>query len=140
MHCFSFDIETIPDTDFGRQMWQLDDLSDEDVGRAMAFKQLQKTGNDFLPLHQQRIVAISVALRSGDSFRVWSLGDKDADEAELVRRFFDGIERYSPELDKRARPHLKTTNDSYPVDETCVKVKKVWHRAIASDFPFIHAA
>ena len=98
MHCFSFDIETIPDVDFGRQQWQLDGLSDEDVGRAMTFKQLQKTGSDFLPLHQQRIVAISVALRTGDSFRVWSLGERDADEAELVRRFFDGIERYSPEL------------------------------------------
>ncbi len=98
MHCFSFDIETIPDLEFGRRMWQLDGLSDADVGRAMTFKQLQKTGSDFLPLHQQRVVAISVALRTADTFRVWSLGDKDADEAELVRRFFDGIERYSPQL------------------------------------------
>lgn len=98
MHCFSFDIETIPDLDFGRQMWQLDGLSDKDVGRAMFFKQLQRAGSEFLPLHQQRIVAIAVALRTGDSFRVWSLGDRDADEADLVRRFFDGIERYSPEL------------------------------------------
>jgi predicted PolB exonuclease-like 3'-5' exonuclease len=98
MHCFSFDIETIPDLEFGRRMWQLDDLSDADVGRAMFFKQLQKTGNEFLPLHQQRVVAISVALRTGDTFRFWSLGDRDSDEAELVRRFFDGIERYSPQL------------------------------------------
>ena len=98
MHCFSFDIETIPDLEFGRRMWQLDDLSDADVGRAMFFKQLQKTGNEFLPLHQQRVVAISVALRSGDTFRFWSLGDRDSDEADLVRRFFDGIERYSPQL------------------------------------------
>jgi len=49
MHCFSFDIETIPDVEFGRQQWQLDGISDEDVGRAMTFKQLQKTGSDFLP-------------------------------------------------------------------------------------------
>ena len=54
MHCFSFDIETIPDLEFGRRMWQLDDLSDADVGRAMFFKQLQKTGNEFLPLHLPR--------------------------------------------------------------------------------------
>ncbi len=98
MHCFSFDIETIPDLEFGRRMWQLDDLSDADVGRAMFFKQLQKTGSEFLPLHQQRVVAISVALRTGDTFRFWSLGDRGSDEAELVRRFFDGIERYSPQL------------------------------------------
>ena len=98
MHCFSFDIETIPDVEFGRRMWDLDDLSDEDVASAMMFKQQQKSGNDFLPLHQHRIVAISVALRTGDTFRVWSLGDEDSDEAELVRRFYDGIDRYTPDL------------------------------------------
>jgi len=79
-------------------MWDLGDLPDEEVATAMTFKQLQKSGSEFLPLHQHRVVAISVALRTGDSFRVWSLGDEDADEAELVRRFFDGIERYSPDL------------------------------------------
>jgi len=98
MHCFSFDIETIPDVEFGRRMWNLDDLSDKDVGTAMTFMRQQATGSDFLPLHQQRVVAISVALRSADTFRVWTLGDRDADEAEIIRRFFDGIERYSPEL------------------------------------------
>lgn len=98
MHCFSFDIETIPDIEFGRQMWGLDDLSDEDVGTAMTFIRQQQTGSDFLPLHLQRVVAISVAFRSGDAFRVWTLGDRDADEAEIIGRFFEGIERYSPEL------------------------------------------
>ena len=98
MHCFSFDIETIPDVDFGRRMWDLGDLSDEDVASAMFTKQQQKSGNDFLPLHQHRIVAISVALRTGDTFRVWSLGDVDSDEAELVQRFYDGIDRYTPDL------------------------------------------
>jgi predicted PolB exonuclease-like 3'-5' exonuclease len=98
MHCFSFDIETIPDIEFGRRMWDLDGLSDEDVGTAMTFKRQQATGSDFLPLHQQRIVAISVALRTRDTFRVWTLGDREADEAEIIRRFFDGLERYSPDL------------------------------------------
>lgn len=98
MHCFSFDIETIPDVEFGRKMWHLEGLSDADVGTAMGFMRQQATGSEFLPLHQQRIVAISVALRTGDAFRVWSLGDRDADEEEIVRRFFDGIERYSPQL------------------------------------------
>lgn len=98
MHCFSFDIETIPDVEFGRRMWHLEGLSDKDVGTAMFFKRQQETGNEFLPLHVQRIVAISVALRSGDTFRLWTLGDKDADEAEIIRRFYDGIERYAPTL------------------------------------------
>lgn len=98
MHCFSFDIETVPDVEFGRRMWDLAELSDEDVGTAMMFMRQQQTGSDFLPLHQHRIVAISVALRTGDSFRVWTLGDEDSDEEEIVRRFFDGIERYAPDL------------------------------------------
>ncbi len=98
MHCFCFDIETVPDVNLGRILLGLDGLSDEDVGTAMAFKRQQATGNDFLPLHQHRVVAISVALRSGDSFRVWSLGDEASDEADLVRRFYAGIERYTPEL------------------------------------------
>jgi hypothetical protein len=98
MNCFAFDIETIPDVEFGRRMWNLEDLSDEDVATAMSFMQQQKTGSDFLPLHQHKVVAISVALRTGDSFKVWSLGDAGSDEADLVRRFYDGIDRYSPDL------------------------------------------
>jgi predicted PolB exonuclease-like 3'-5' exonuclease len=98
LHCFSFDIETVPDVEFGRRMWNLDGLPDDEVATAMTFKHLQKTGSEFLPLHQHRVVAISVALRTGKTFRVWSLGDESADEAELVRRFFDGIDRYSPDL------------------------------------------
>lgn len=98
MHCFAFDIETVPDIEFGRRMFDLDGLSDEDVGTAMRFRQQQRTGSDFLPLHQQRVVAISVALRTADTFRLWSLGEAESDEAELVQRFFDGVERYTPEL------------------------------------------
>ncbi len=98
MHCFSFDIETVPDVEFGRKVMGLSGLSDEDIATAMTFKRQQATGSDFLPLHQHRVVAISVALRTGDSFRVWSLGDEDADEAEIVGRFFDGIQRYTPNL------------------------------------------
>ncbi len=98
MHCFSFDIETIPDVEFGRNYFELGDLADEKVATAMTFKRQQETGSEFLPLHQHRVVAISVALRTGDSFRVWSLGDEDSDEADLVGRFFDGIDKYSPDL------------------------------------------
>ncbi|MFQ6006951.1 MAG: 3'-5' exonuclease [Woeseia sp.] len=98
MNCFAFDIETIPDVEFGRRMWDLNELSDDDVATAMTFMRQQATGSDFLPLHQHRVVAISVALRSADTFKVWSLGDQDSDEADLVRRFFDGIDRYSPDL------------------------------------------
>jgi transposase-like protein len=45
------------------------------------------------------------------------------------------IQRYAPELDKRCRPHLKETTDSYRVDETYIKVKGQWkylYRAVDS--------
>lgn len=57
-----------------------------------------QNGSDFLPLHLHRVVAIACALRERDSIRIWSLGSPQDDEATLVRRFFDGIEKYTPQL------------------------------------------
>jgi len=37
------------------------------------------------------------------------------------------VQRYAPELDRRCRPSLRATNDSYRVDETYIKIKKQWH-------------
>jgi hypothetical protein len=37
-------------------------------------------------------------MRTRDGFKAWSLGEPDSSEADLVRRFFDGIERHSPTL------------------------------------------
>ncbi len=94
-----FDIETVPDVESGRRLFDLHGLSDEDTAKAMAHMQLQKTGSDFMPLHLQKIVAISVVFRSGDQgFKVWSLGDETAGEAEIIKRFFDGIERFTPTI------------------------------------------
>ena len=45
------------------------------------------------------------------------------------------VHQYGPELDKRVRRHLKSTNDSWRVDETYVKVKCQWmylYRAVDS--------
>jgi transposase-like protein len=45
------------------------------------------------------------------------------------------IQAYAPELDKRCRPQLKPTNDSWRVDETYIKVKGKWkylYRAVDS--------
>jgi IS6 family transposase len=42
---------------------------------------------------------------------------------------------YSSELEKRCRPHVKSTTDSWRVDETYIKVKKEWvylYRAVDS--------
>ena len=36
------------------------------------------------------------------------------------------VQQYAPELEKRCKPHLKQTNDSWRVDETYMKVKGEW--------------
>ena len=33
---------------------------------------------------------------------------------------------YAPELEKRTRPHLRSTNDSWHVHETYIQVKGKW--------------
>jgi predicted PolB exonuclease-like 3'-5' exonuclease len=97
MAVFVFDIETVPDVELGRRIYGLHGLSDREVGDAMQAKRRESSGSEFLSLEQQRVVAISVAMRMRDSFRVWSLGEPESPEAELIQRFFDGIEKYIPD-------------------------------------------
>jgi 3'-5' exonuclease len=96
MNCLVFDIETVPDIELGRRVHGLQGLSDPDVAKAMFTLQRQVSGSDFLPLEQHRIVAISCVLRSREGLKVWSLGEPNASEAELIERFYDGIDRFSP--------------------------------------------
>ena len=108
MNTLVFDIETVPDVALGRRLYGLEGLPDEQVahamfalrrqGRASAAAGTGVAPRDMLPHEQQRVVAISCALRNHDGFRIWSLGDAAASEAELVRRFFEGIEKLSPDL------------------------------------------
>ncbi|GHO60442.1 IS6 family transposase [Ktedonobacter robiniae] len=45
------------------------------------------------------------------------------------------VQRYAPELERRCRPHVTSTTDSWRVDETYIKVKKEWvslYRAVDS--------
>jgi len=98
MNTLVFDIETVPDVSLGRRLHGLEGLEDAEVAKAMFTLRRQKSGDEFLPHAQQRIVAISCVLRSREGLRLWSLGDPDSSESELLERFFDGIERFSPVL------------------------------------------
>ena len=94
----AFDIETVPDVEFGRRLHGLEGLTDKQVGYVMQTRQREQTGSEFLSLEQHRVVAISVAMRTREGFRAWSLGEPDSPESELLRSFFDGIDRYGPTL------------------------------------------
>jgi predicted PolB exonuclease-like 3'-5' exonuclease len=98
MNVFVFDIETIPDVNTARKQNNFEMLSDEEVVSAITAQQRAQKGTDFLPLYMQRIVCISAVLRTPSRFMVWSLGDENSSEPELIERFFDGIEKYTPTL------------------------------------------
>ena len=98
MNTLVFDIETIPDIALGRRSFRLEGLPDIEVAKAMFARQRQTHGSEFLPHEQHRVVAISCVLRSRDDLKVWSLGEPDADEGELITRFFEGIEKFRPDL------------------------------------------
>jgi len=98
MNTLVFDIETVPDVDLGRRLYGLEGLPDGQVAKAMFALRRQHAGSDFLPPEQHRVVAISCALRRGDGFTVWSVGEPESPEADLVQRFFNGIGSYSPNL------------------------------------------
>jgi IS6 family transposase len=64
----------------------------------------------------------------------YALSYRDVEELMLERGLhvdhttvFRWVQRYAPELDKRCRPALNITTDSYRVDETYIKSKKQWH-------------
>lgn len=98
MNILVFDIETVPDVDSGRRLYDLEGIPDDEVAHAMQHLRFQQTGKEFLAHHLQRVVAISIALRASDTFKLWSLGGEESQEPELLQRFYDGIERFNPTL------------------------------------------
>ncbi|MBA3505775.1 MAG: 3'-5' exonuclease [Betaproteobacteria bacterium] len=94
-----FDIETVPDIAGIRriQQWPAS-LPDAAVLEGFAAQRRAATGNDFAPIYLQQVVAISCALREGANFKLWSVGEEADPEPELIRRFFDGIERFTPNI------------------------------------------
>ncbi|MDR2837594.1 MAG: 3'-5' exonuclease [Azonexus sp.] len=94
-----FDIETIPDIDGIRCLNDLPaELPEAEVAE-LAFEQRRaKTGSDFLPLHLQRVACISCVLRTSEGFKVWSLAETELDEAAIIQRFFDGVEKFTPQI------------------------------------------
>ena len=100
MNILVFDIETIPDFHSARRVHKLKGLSDAEVVEFMLHRRRQQTegSSDFLPQHCHAVVAISLLLRDTERLSLWSLGEPNSNEAEIVQRFFDGIERYTPML------------------------------------------
>src|SRR5690349_9061350 len=92
----AFDIETIPDVAGIRKLYDLpDDLVDREVAEVAFQKRRTQTGSDFLAPPLQKVVVISCVMRSDEGIRIFSLEEPEAD---AIRRFYDGLRRYMPQL------------------------------------------
>jgi IS6 family transposase len=79
--------------------------------------------------HQSEIILLCVRW-----YLRYSLSYRDLEEMMEERglavdhtTIYRWVQAYAPELEKRIRPHLRLTNDSYRVDETYIKIKGKWY-------------
>ncbi|MBR6026060.1 MAG: 3'-5' exonuclease [Neisseriaceae bacterium] len=96
----SFDIETIPDANGIRSLYSLpENLPDAETVEWMQQKRRAENGTDFMPLHLQKVVAISCCMRKGEEkIKVATLGNITDGEDVMISKFFDIIERETPQL------------------------------------------
>jgi len=64
----------------------------------------------------------------------YALSYRDLKEIAAERGFqlerstiYRWVQEYAPEIRKRMKPYLKSTSESWKVDETYVKIKGIWH-------------
>ena len=99
----AFDLETIPDVEFGRRYLELGpDLTDREVANAMRDRRRQERdgASDFLKHAQHAVACISGVFRDGekDTLSVFSLYQPARTEEAIVRKFFEGIDTKKPTL------------------------------------------
>ncbi len=95
-----FDIESIPDVKGLRALGDhAADASDAQVYEAWAAQRKADNKSDFMPLHLQRILCISVVFRNAEGLRIHSFVDKDnASEGKIIQQFFGSLEKHVPQL------------------------------------------
>ena len=99
MNTLVFDIETVPDVELGRRLYDLDGLDDAAVAKAMFAQAAQRCGRTTSCRRRNSASWRSrCCCAARDGLKIFSLGDEQSPEKELVQRFFDGLERYSPVL------------------------------------------
>ena len=95
----AFDIETVPDCEGIRKLHDLPaDLAEREVAEVAFQKRRTLTGSDFLQPHLQRVIVISCVLRDDEGLKVFSIGEPDVAEGAAIQRFFEGINKYVPQL------------------------------------------
>jgi predicted PolB exonuclease-like 3'-5' exonuclease len=98
MKLLSFDIETIPDIHHAKKILDIEADSESEAWEIIKQKRIEKTGHDFMPHYLQKIIAISLVFQDREQVKIWSIGEDNESEAEIIQRFFQGIEKYKPTL------------------------------------------
>jgi predicted PolB exonuclease-like 3'-5' exonuclease len=95
-----FDIESIPDVNGLRALQATPiESSDAEMYEAWLAGRKEKGQSDFMPLHLQRILVISVVFRNSEGLRIHSFVDRDGQsEGKLIQTFFNAIEKHTPQL------------------------------------------
>ncbi|MBA4262684.1 MAG: 3'-5' exonuclease [Comamonadaceae bacterium] len=95
-----FDIESIPDIAGLRALRGAPtETTDAQVYEAWLAERKEKGQSDFMPLHLQRVLVISVVFRNAEGLRIHSFVDRDgASEGKVVQTFFHSIEKHQPQL------------------------------------------
>lgn len=98
-HVLIFDIETIADVASYRRIRQLPaQVSDAEVLKVMEAERLAEVGSTFHRHHLHQVAAISLLLVQEGGIRLWSLGRGGENEAQMLTRFFEGIDKLMPTL------------------------------------------
>ena len=99
MNTLVFDIETVPDTELGRRLYELHGP----VRRAGRRKSCSPSAARKPAANSCRTSSIASSRSRWSCARairlkVWSLGDEGSPEKDLIERFFDGVDKYTPDL------------------------------------------
>ncbi|MDX2476526.1 MAG: hypothetical protein QNL05_04100, partial [Gammaproteobacteria bacterium] len=88
MSIMCLDLATIPDFELGARIYDLQDLSEEDISRVM-FTKSRERENDIQPgvlgAHMQQVLAMSVLFQDENGIRTWSAGAPESNEMSLLQ-------------------------------------------------------
>jgi predicted PolB exonuclease-like 3'-5' exonuclease len=98
-----FDIESIPDIAGLRTLRGIDASVPDAEVYALEMAERREAGrSEFMPLHLQRVLVISVVFRNAEGLRVHSFVDRGSDgrsqEGKIIQTFFGTVERHVPQL------------------------------------------
>ena len=97
MNVLVIDTARIPDTDLGKRLYGLNDLSASDIARVMHTKNREGGNDDSLPVYLCSVMTISGIIRTGDGVSLYRAAGHTASEPglleDLQKTIDGGIER-----------------------------------------------